>query len=74
MCIRDRSCLTYWWNGQVFSGLGVYNFVKYSTYSYYPKEILADFQEDVVTFAKSEGLSAHANSISVRFDDEKKEK
>ena len=57
-----------------YSGLGVYNFVKYSTYSYYPKEILADFQEDVVTFAKSEGMSAHANSISVRFDDEKKEK
>ena len=57
-----------------YSGLGVYNFVKYSTYSYYPKEILADFQEDVVAFAKSEGLSAHANSISVRFDDEKKEK
>ena len=57
-----------------YSGLGVYNFVKYSTYSYYPKEILADFKEDVVTFAKSEGMSAHANSISVRFDDEKKEK
>lgn len=52
-----------------YSGLGVYNFIKYSTYSYYPKEVLADFKEDVETFAKSEGLTAHANSISVRFDE-----
>lgn len=52
-----------------YSGLGVYNFIKYLTYSYYPKEVLADFKEDVETFAKSEGLTAHANSISVRFDE-----
>ena len=52
-----------------YSGLGVYNFIKYSTYSYYPKEVLADFKEDVETFAKSEGLTAHANSISVRFEE-----
>ncbi len=52
-----------------YSGLGIYNFIKYSTYSYYPKEVLADFKEDVETFAKSEGLTAHANSISVRFDE-----
>ncbi|MBK0082552.1 histidinol dehydrogenase [Lactococcus sp. S64] len=52
-----------------YSGLGVHNFIKYSTYSYYPKEVLADFKEDVETFAKSEGLTAHANSISVRFDE-----
>ncbi|MDN5447179.1 MAG: histidinol dehydrogenase [Lactococcus lactis] len=30
---------------------------------------MADFKEDVETFAKSEGLTAHANSISVRFDE-----
>ncbi|MFK5277065.1 histidinol dehydrogenase, partial [Lactococcus lactis] len=52
-----------------YSGLGVYNFIKYLTYSYYPKEVLAAFKEDVETFAKSEGLTAHANSISVRFDE-----
>lgn len=40
-----------------------------STYSYYPKEVLADFKEDVETFAKLEGLTAHAKSISVRFDE-----
>ena len=52
-----------------YSGLGVYNFIKYLTYSYYPKEVLGAFKEDVETFAKSEGLTAHANSISVRFDE-----
>ena len=53
-----------------YSALGVYDFVKYSSYSYYPRESLAKFKEDVEKFAKSEGLSAHANSITVRFDKE----
>jgi histidinol dehydrogenase len=53
-----------------YSALGVYDFVKYSSYSYYPKEVLSTFKEDVITFAKSEGLDAHANSISVRFEEE----
>jgi histidinol dehydrogenase len=50
-----------------YSGLGVYDFVKYSSYSYYPREALADLKDDVVKFALSEGLDAHANSIKVRF-------
>lgn len=53
-----------------YSALGVYDFVKYSSYSYYPKNVLKDFKEDVITFAKSEGLDAHANSIAVRFEEE----
>lgn len=52
-----------------YSALGVYDFMKYSSYSYYPKEVLGTFKEDVMTFAKSEGLDAHANSIKVRFEE-----
>lgn len=53
-----------------YSALGVYDYVKYSSYSYYPKEVLREFKDDVQTFAKSEGLDAHANSIAVRFEEE----
>lgn len=52
-----------------YSPLGVYDYVKASAYSYYPKQVLATFKEDVEKFAKSEGLDAHANSITVRFED-----
>jgi histidinol dehydrogenase len=53
-----------------YSALGVYDYVKYSSYSYYPKNVLSTFKDDVVKFAKLEGLDAHANSIAVRFEDE----
>lgn len=53
-----------------YSALGVYDFVKYSSYSYYPKDVLSTFKDDVVKFAKLEGLDAHANSIAVRFEEE----
>lgn len=53
-----------------YSALGVYDFVKYSSYSYYPKQVLKTFKDDVMTFAKKEGLDAHANSIGVRFEEE----
>ena len=55
-----------------YSALGVYDFVKYSSYSYYPKNVLATFKDDVEKFAKLEGLDAHANSITVRFEEEDK--
>lgn len=51
-----------------YSPLGVYDFVKFSSYSYYPREILAEFKDDVVKFANLEGLTAHANSVKVRFE------
>ena len=53
-----------------YSALGVYDFVKYSSYSYYPKKVLGELKEDVIKFAKSEGLDAHANSVAVRFEEE----
>lgn len=54
-----------------YSALGVYDFIKYSSYSYYPKEVLGTFKDDVMKFAKLEGLDAHANSIKVRFEGDK---
>jgi len=50
-----------------YSPLGVQDFVKWSAYSYYSKQALAAFADDVITFANLEGLDAHANSIKVRF-------
>jgi histidinol dehydrogenase len=50
-----------------YSPLGVYDFVKFSSYSYYPKSALKEFADDIVEFAGLEGLDAHANSIEVRF-------
>ncbi len=52
-----------------YSGLGVYDFVKYSSYTYYPREVLETFKDDVIKFANFEGLDAHANSIKVRFEE-----
>lgn len=48
------------------SPLGVYDFVKRSSYSYYPKEQFLNYAADVQTFAKREGLTAHAKAIAIR--------
>ena len=53
-----------------YSALGVYDFVKHSAYSYYPKAALAAFKDDVQKFAHLEGLDAQANSIKVRFEED----
>lgn len=51
-----------------FSPLNVDDFVKKSSIISYSREALAPVQEDIVKFAKAEGLTAHANSIAVRFE------
>lgn len=48
------------------SALSVDSFVKKSSYLYYSKEALRKAADDVIAFAKAEGLTAHANSIEVR--------
>lgn len=50
-----------------FSPLGVDSFVKKSSYLYYTKEALSQARDHIVRIAKKEGLTAHANSIEVRF-------
>jgi len=51
-----------------FSPLSVDDFIKKSSIISYSREALLPVYEDIVTFAKAEGLTAHANSIAVRFE------
>ncbi len=51
-----------------FSPLGVDDFIKKSSLISYSREALEEIHEDIIRFAKAEGLTAHANSISVRFE------
>lgn len=53
-----------------FSPLGVDDFVKKSSIISYSKDALRAVHKDIELFAKSEGLTAHANSIAVRFEGE----
>ena len=53
-----------------FSPLGVDDFIKKSSVIYYSREALEEIHLDVIRFAKAEQLTAHANSIAVRFDEE----
>ncbi len=54
-----------------FSPLGVDDYVKKSSIIYYSKEALQPIHKDIIQFAESEQLTAHANSIRVRFEEEK---
>ena len=51
-----------------FSPLSVDDFVKKTSLISYSEQALRDAHEDIELFAKSEGLTAHANSIAVRFE------
>ena len=51
-----------------FSPLGVDDFVKKSSIVYYSEEALRPVHTDIETFAKAEELTAHANSVAVRFE------
>ena len=54
------------------SPLSVDDFVKKSQYTYYTEDALKKSAESVAFFAEKEGLSAHARSVTVRFEDETK--
>lgn len=51
-----------------FSPLSVDDFIKKSSIISYSREALQDVHKDIELFAKAEGLTAHANSIAVRFE------
>lgn len=51
-----------------FSPLSVDDFVKKSSIVYYSREALEPVQKDIIRFAEAEQLTAHANSIRVRFE------
>ncbi|SDB09449.1 histidinol dehydrogenase [Eubacterium oxidoreducens] len=52
-----------------FSPLSVDDFIKKSSIISYSKEALEPIYKDIVQFAECEQLTAHANSIKVRFED-----
>lgn len=54
-----------------FSPLGVDDFIKKSSIIYYSREALKEIHQDIEAFAEAEHLTAHANSIKVRFEDVK---
>ena len=51
-----------------FSPLNVDDFVKKSSVISYSREALQPVWKEITTFAEAEGLTAHANSIAVRFE------
>ncbi len=50
-----------------FSPLSVNSFEKRSSFIYYTEDALREAKDDIMLIAKREGLTAHANSIKVRF-------
>ena len=52
-----------------FGPLSVDDFVKKSSIIYYSREALEPIHKDIIKFATSEQLTAHANSIKVRFEE-----
>ena len=52
-----------------FSPLSVDDFIKKSSIIYYSREALEPVHEDIIKFAAAEQLTAHANSIKVRFEE-----
>ena len=53
-----------------FSPLSVEDFIKKSSIIHYSREALEEIHKDIEQFAKCEQLTAHANSIAVRFEDQ----
>ena len=52
-----------------FSPVNVDDFIKKTSIISYSREALEKVHRDIELFAQSEGLTAHANSIKVRFED-----
>ena len=52
------------------SPLSVYDFLKKSAYTYYTADALKKVSNKIDYFAKKEGLTAHAKSATIRFEEE----
>ncbi len=55
-------------SARFFSPLGVDDFIKKSSIIYYSRQALEGVRDEIISFAKAEGLTAHANSIAVRYE------
>lgn len=56
-------------SARFFSPLSVDDFIKKSSYIYYSEDALFGVKDKIVKLADTEGLTAHANSIKVRYED-----
>ena len=56
-----------------FSPLGVDDFIKKSSIISYSRDALKAVYKDIIQFAQCEQLTAHANSIQVRFEDQEED-
>lgn len=54
-------------SARFFSPLSVDSFIKKSSYIYYSEPALKEVKDKIIKIANEEGLTAHANSIKVRF-------
>ena len=52
------------------SALGVYDFIKRTSLVYYSRGALINAGPDIISLAKEESLTGHANSIKVRLEEE----
>lgn len=52
------------------SALSVDDFIKKTQYIYYDKKALSFVKDNIVTFADAEGLTAHARSAQIRFEED----
>lgn len=52
------------------SPLGVEDFIKKTSLIYYSKEALRESKDSIIRIATDEGLTGHANSIKIRFEEE----
>ena len=57
-----------------FSALGVDDFIKKSSIISYSRDALENVYKDIIQFAECEKLTAHANSIRVRFEENSEQK
>lgn len=55
-------------SAKFFSPLSVDDYIKKSSFIYYSEKGLSKVKDEVITLADTEGLTAHANSIKVRFE------
>ncbi len=55
-------------SARFFSPLSVEDFIKKSSYIYYTKEALSEVADKIIKLTQVEGLTAHGNSIKVRFE------
>ena len=54
-----------------FSPLNIEDFTKKSSVIYFPEDALKELADDIIRFAEAEEFTGHANSVRVRFQDNK---